>query len=91
MLTEIVYAAHLFFEELNQLIPTEQLKRLKQQLNGGRMQPPQFYRDMHPALGIFDQYPAIELNHIKSGYSHCILWKDLPTNYLTMEKLTRGY
>jgi len=73
LLTETVYAAHLIFEEFGPLIPVEPLLRLKQQLR--RRDTPQLYRDMHPALGIFDKYDSIELNHVKSGYSHHVLWK----------------
>jgi hypothetical protein len=75
LLTDTVYAAHLFFNEFKPLIPADQLSRLKQQIGINRPDPPQRYADMHPALGAFDQYDPVELNHVKSRYSHHILWK----------------
>jgi hypothetical protein len=75
LLTDTVYAAHLLFEEFNPVIPSEQLNRLKQQIGINRTGPLQLFGEMHPALGIFDQYYPVELNHVKSGYSHHVLWK----------------
>jgi hypothetical protein len=75
LLTDVVYAAHTMFEEYKPLIPEEQLRRLKQQIGINRTSAPHFYKEMHPALGIFDQYYPVTPDHVRSGYSHYVLWK----------------
>jgi len=75
LLTDTIYAAHLLFEEFKPLIPSEQVRRFKQQIGINRTDPPQLFGHMHAALGIFDRYYPVELNHVKSGYSHHVLWK----------------
>jgi len=74
LLTETIYAAHCMFEEFAPIIPTEQLRRFKQQVDGNRRDPPHFYGEMHPALGVFDKYYPTEANHVKAGYTEHLLY-----------------
>jgi len=76
LLTETIYAAHLIFDELKLTASEEQLNRLKRQVNSNNPSPPELYKDMHPALYVFDTYPVIELNHVKAGYTRHILYPE---------------
>ncbi len=75
LITEIVYAAHLMFEELEQSGTDEQIDRLNKQIKILGSNPPEFYRDMHAALSVFDA-AVITMNHIRGDYTAKILYPE---------------
>ncbi len=74
LLTDVIYAAHLFFEELNKNANAEIMDRLQKQIIILEAEPPLYYKDMHRALTVFDSKGEITLNLIRSFYTETILY-----------------
>lgn len=76
ILTEIVFAAHLFFEELDSTQLIQVQERLNSQILIIDSEPPPLYAQMHTALSILD-YDRVTLNDIQGDYTAKILYPDL--------------
>lgn len=74
LLTDVIYAAHLFFEELNKNEDPEIIDRLKRQIIIFNTETPLLFKDMHRALSVFDSKEEITLNSIRSCYTESILY-----------------
>jgi hypothetical protein len=74
MLTETVYSAHFYFEELEQTPNPSVIERLNKQIKLENLVAPSKYEDMHSALSVFDCKGTISLRNIQSKYSMKILW-----------------
>lgn len=74
LLTETIYSAHLFFEELKESKFFGSIERLEKQIKIMGIEPPRYYKDMHRALAIFDSEESISLNSIRAEYTEKILY-----------------
>jgi len=74
LLTDTIYAAHLFFEELKQNKSSEIVKRLNDQIKIIGINPPEYFKEMHRALSIFDNNDEISLDTIRGAYTVKILY-----------------
>ncbi len=74
LVTDIVYAAHIMFEEMKENANVDQVNRLKKQIKilGDDLIKP--YNEMHEALSVFDREGIVTLMDVKSDYSMKILW-----------------
>lgn len=71
--TDVIYAAHLMFEDMKVSIKATQEMRLKQQIKTFSDEVSKLYSEMHPALSVFDS-TEVTLMNVKSAYSTKILW-----------------
>lgn len=74
LLTDVVFAAHLFFEELEKEANIEIFERLQKQIVILNVDPPVLYKDMHRTLSVFDCQDKITLHSIRSCYTETILY-----------------
>ena len=74
LITDVVYAAHLTFEDLKQNATSEQIDRLNRQIKNNLENTPELYADMHSALSYFDSPGIVTLDHVKSDYTAKILY-----------------
>lgn len=73
LLTELVYGAHLMFEDSGKAGKPAQLARLEKQISILRTDPPVEYGSMHRGLVVFDTPNDIALHNIRSNYSAVLL------------------
>lgn len=73
LLTDVIYAAHLFFDELMSEPDHEIIERLKKQIIIQNTEPPDLYAKMHRMLFVFDNND-ISLNDIRASYTAMILY-----------------
>ncbi len=73
-LTDVIFASHLFFEELQEKGDFQVIERLKKQIIISGIEPPLSFKDMHRALSVFDNKEEITLNSIRSCYTETILY-----------------
>lgn len=76
LLTEIVFAAHLFFEEINSAQLIQVQERLNNQIVIIDSEPPELYSQMHTALSVLD-YDSVTLNDIQGDFTTKMLYPDL--------------
>ena len=74
LLTDVVFAAHLFFEELNNKNHPDIANRLQKQLFILKTEPPVSYKEMHRALSVFDNKDEITIISIRNIYTKTILY-----------------
>ena len=73
LLTDVIYAAHLFFEELEKEKTPEIIERLSRQIIIINTDPPDLYKKMHQVLAVFDNPEDITLHSIRAEYTDKIL------------------
>jgi len=74
LVTDVIYAAHIMFEEMKENANVDQIRRLQKQIKilGDSLVKP--YKEMHDALSVFDSKETVTLIDVKSDYSMKILW-----------------
>jgi hypothetical protein len=74
LVTDVVYATHLTFEDLAEYCSDEQMKRLESQIGLSGMKVPNSYSEMHRALACFDSPGEITMTDIRADYTKEILY-----------------
>lgn len=74
LLTDTVYAAHIFFEDISQQNNSEVINRLETQIKTLGIEPPLLFAQMHTGLSIFDKEETITLDFIRAEYTQKILY-----------------